>query len=121
MWIILVTICALLIISLGVFVALYVEKKHDENSLLRVVEQNGIYYIQKHEMQCDDYGKYHSVWNYEGTLDESGYQRYSFPSYNEARDFAEKLMGMYHHDRTQSMREYFEGKRDDFQIIKYFE
>lgn len=121
MWIIFVTICIFLIIALGMYIALYVDKKHEDNDLLRIVEQNGLFYIQKHKMECDDYGKYHSIWEYEGNFDDNGYYRYSFTDYSEAKKFTENLRISYHMDKTKSVKEYFEGKRDDFQIIKYFD
>lgn len=123
MWVTLTIVTTLLIIALGVIVAIYHDKHHEDVCQFRIVEHNEHFYIQRHTMQVCDDGISHSVWEYEGSRADvlSPFKKYEYVNYIDALDKVRELREIELKYRKESFKDYLNRKRDDFTIIKYFE
>lgn len=118
-----IIITMFLIIALGVIVAIYHDKYHEDICQFRIIEKDELFYIQRHVMQICDDGMSHSVWEYEGTQKplSNVFVKYEFEHYIDALDKVIELKAEYNKLQKESFKDYLNKKRDDFTIIKYFE
>ena len=118
-----IIITMFLIIALGVIVAIYHDKQHEDIGQFRILEKDELFYIQRHVMQICDDGMSHSVWEYEGTQKPLSniFIKYEFEHYIDALDKVIELKAEYNKLQKESFKDYLNKKRDDFTIIKYFE
>lgn len=123
MWVTLTIVTILLVVALGVIVAIYHDKHHEDVCQFRIIEHNDLFYIQRHTMRVCDDGISHSVWEYEGTRSDilSPFKKYEFEHYVDALDKVKELKEIELKYRKESFKDYINRKRDDFTIIKYFE
>ena len=122
MWVTFIIFITLFVITLGVIVAIYHDKYHEEVCQFRIIEKDELFYIQRHVMQICDDGMNHFVWEYEGIHknQNSTFERYEFECYVDALDKINELKAEYKKLQKESLKDYLNKKRDDFTIIKYF-
>ncbi len=118
-----IIITIFLIVALGVIVAIYHDKHHEDMCQFRIIEKDELFYIQRHIMQICDDGMSHSVWEYEGIKNplSHSFKKYEFEHYIDALDKVNELKAEYNKFQKESFKDYLNKKRDDFTIIKYFE
>ena len=123
MWTFLITLIILFIFSLGIIVAIYTEKHHEDVCQFRIVEYNDRYYIQRHQMILGHDGISHSVWEYEEAQNEkaAAFKRYEYDTYIDALEKVRELKAKTKKYQKESFKDYINRKRDNFTIIKYFE
>lgn len=100
---------------------LYMQKHHEDVAQFRVVEKDKLYYVQRHEFITTHDGFSHSVWNYVCNRDLIHPEPLAFEHYKEAQECVEQLRDEWLKASKESFRDYLKRKRDDFDIIYYFD
>lgn len=115
-------IIACIVVICGFTVAmLYMQRHHEDVSHFRIVEKNNMYYVQRHEFVTTHDGRSHSVWNYVCGEDLIHPEPISFEYYQAAQQCVQKLQDEWLKNAKESFKDYLKYKRDDFEIIYYFD
>lgn len=123
--IVLIIIITAAIVLLGFSVALLsMEKYNEETKHFRIVEKDGYYYIQRHDLIITEDGFTHSVWSYvlsreiDDLLTPKVVKFDNIQSAMREIEQLKKLWMVYH---KESFKDYLKGKSDTFEIVTYSE
>lgn len=118
-----IILSVLLLVSLGALVAVYEGRHHEDRSHYRIIEDNGVYKVQVHEMILDHNGKAHPVWEFAAHAKGFPGRHFvdEYPTYTDAKAAVKRLSDEYRAYAKESFRDYLERKREDYHVVKYFE